>query len=147
MEPPSGVGYHGEDWPSEGSLRQKYQPPDARTIQIAITVDKRTRHHFERRLEHIEGMRRSFFVHVGAELAGLREEWDVIEGMTLVSFRNSASSMSESESEEEWYAVPVSGLTSTSRAESSVPSLEEERRGIVRLELFRKEWEGWGTRV
>lgn len=77
-------------------------------------------------------MRRSFFVRVGAELDGSREEYEAMVGMALVSLRNSGRSMSESESEEEWYAVPVSGWRRTSRLSSSVPPEEVEiRLGIV----------------
>lgn len=61
MDPPRGVGYHGGDCPSEGSLRQNHQPPAARTIQTQTIVDNNNKHHFDRLEEHIEGTRRSFF--------------------------------------------------------------------------------------
>lgn len=84
-------------------------------------------------------MRRSFFERVSAELDGSREEYEAMVGMALVSLRNSGRSMSESESEEERYAVPVSGWRRTSRLSSSVPSDEVEiRLGIVMSEYVRQ---------
>lgn len=85
-------------------------------------------------------MRRGFFVRVRAELDGSREEYEAMVGMALVSLRNSGRSMSESESEEEWYAVPVSGWRRTSRLSRSVASDEADiPLGMVMSEYVRKE--------
>ena len=100
-----------------------------------MSVDNNTRHHLDRRLEQIEDVGRSFFARLGFDEGDPTSEYEAMVGMTLVSLRNSGRSISESESEEEWYAVPVLGWRRTSRLSSSVPCDEVEiRLGIVNRE-------------